>query len=606
MERTEPALVPEWLRCTGNLAGGGSSVQHTDVSISANSMRSRSSRSNNEKDSPRYLDRSSSSNSRRSSSSNGSAKHPYSSFSRSYRDKNRDREKEKSLPQDIWNNDPSDPLASILTSRVERSTMRHSQSLVSRKPGEPLPRAIEDSRMSANSVLQGANNLSSIQKAEFEKDFPSLGTEEKQGATGIRRVLSPGLSSAVRNLPTGNSVFLGGEKWTSALAEVPATLANSGMGHTPFQQTSVTFSNSSSGVCSTTGLNMAEALTQPAARVRATTQLPDKSQRLEELAIKQSRQLIPMTPSMTKPMVPSSADKLKQPKIALKTNEVTVASRGVHMQPHSSHIAYQSRAGQSRSDSASTSNGAKFLVLKPGRDSVTIGAKDASSPTGDANGKVANGQLAMASPTPASMSPSNSMVSALENRVAVLSLSSKSTLDKRSSQSLGQSRSEFFNLMRRKTSPCATIIHPDSGADVSSRSAETSGEKFEGDAAISPCVLENGNQVICNGDRHDIPQKIKSFPDVGDICLSGNGSIYPDEEEAAFLRSLGWEENGGEDEGLTEEEINAFYQEYMNRRPSLEACRSSRLKCSTPSGPHNPTSGFDSPDSSSSESEPEV
>ncbi|KAL0326256.1 UNVERIFIED_CONTAM: hypothetical protein Sradi_5194900 [Sesamum radiatum] len=605
MERTEPALVPEWLRCTGNLAGGGSSVQHTDVSISANSMRSRSSRSNNEKDSPRYLDRSSSSNSRRSSSSNGSAKHPYSSFSRSYRDKNRDREKEKSFSQDIWNNDSSDPLASVLTSRVERSTMRRSQSLVSRKPGEPLPRAVEDSRMSANSVLQGANNLSSIQKAEFEKDFPSLGTEEKQAATGIRRVLSPGLSSAVRNLPTGNSGFLGGEKWTSALAEVPATLANSGMGHTPFQQTGVTFSSSTSGVCSATGLNMAEALSQPAARVRATTQLPDKSQRLEELAIKQSRQLIPMTPSMTKPLVPSSADKLKQPKIALKTNEVTVASRGVHVQPHSSHLAYQSRAGQSRSDSASTSNGGKFLVLKPGRDSV-IGAKDASSPTGDANGKVANGQLATASLTPASMSPSNSMVSALENKVATLSLSSKSALDKRSYQSLAQSRSEFFNLMRRKTSPCATIIHSDSGAAVSSRSAETSGEKFEGDAATSPCVLENGNQVICNGDRHDIPEKIKSFPDVADICLSGNGSIYPDEEEAAFLRSLGWEENGGEDEGLTEEEINAFYQEYMNRRPSLEASQSSQLKCSTPSGPHSAISAFASPDSSSSESEPEV
>lgn len=32
-------------------------------------------------------------------------------------------------------------------------------------------------------------------------------------------------------------------------------------------------------------------------------QLPDKSQRLEELAIKQSRQLIPMTSSMPKPLV---------------------------------------------------------------------------------------------------------------------------------------------------------------------------------------------------------------------------------------------------------------------------------------------------------------
>lgn len=32
-------------------------------------------------------------------------------------------------------------------------------------------------------------------------------------------------------------------------------------------------------------------------------QIPDKSQRFEELAIKQSRQLIPVTPSMPKPLV---------------------------------------------------------------------------------------------------------------------------------------------------------------------------------------------------------------------------------------------------------------------------------------------------------------
>jgi hypothetical protein len=32
-----------------------------------------------------------------------------------------------------------------------------------------------------------------------------------------------------------------------------------------------------------------------------------------------------------------------------------------------------------------------------------------------------------------------------------------------------------------------------------------------------------------------------------------------EEEEAAFMRSLGWEENGEGDE-LTEEEINSFYQ----------------------------------------------
>lgn len=603
MERTEPALVPEWLRCTGNLAGGASSVQHTDVSISANSMRSRSSRSNNEKDSPRYLDRSSSSSSRRSSTSNGSAKHPYSSFSRSYRDKNRDREKDKSLSEDIWNNDSPDPLASILTSRVERSTMRRSQSLVSRKPGEPLPRAVEDSRMSANSVLQGANNLSSVQKAEFEKDFPSLGTEEKLDMTGIRRVLSPGLTSSVQSLPIGKSVFQGGEKWTSALAEVPAILADDGMDHSYFQQNVSRFPTSASGTSCTAGLNMAEALSQPPAQVRTASQLPDKIQRLEELAIKQSKQLIPVTPSMPKPS--GSGDKSKQPRIAVRNGEMIVASKGVNPQSHSPHLSNQSHIGQVRSDFPSSFQKGKFLVLKPGRENgITIVTKDAAVSTGDANCRVLNGQLPMAPLRTASMSLNNSMVPALGNKVGALSLSSRSTVDKRSSQSLARSRSEFFKLMRRKTTHNATTSHSDSSLAVSSPTAQISGEiNKEGHTPIRPRHLENGTQMICNGNGHDIPQNSHKSSDVGEDNSFVNGAICPDEEEAAFLRSLGWEENGGEDEGLTEEEINAFYQEYMNRQPSLEVCESPRPKCLASSVFQYAIPGIACSESSSSESE---
>lgn len=247
----------------------------SDVSSSAHSTRSRSFRSNNEKESSRFLQRSSSSNSRRSSGSNGSTKHPYSSFSRSHWDRNRDREKEKSISEDIWEHGSSDPLASILTSRVDRSALRRSQSLVSRKTGEPSPRRVDnkDSPLSGNGVLSRGSTINVIQKSVFEKDFPSLGTEDKQGVTGIRRVSSPGLSSAVQSLPMGSSGFLGGEKWTSALAEVPAAVANNGTCHSPVQQNNSTFSNSSSGVSSTAGLNMAEALSQPAARVHANPQV---------------------------------------------------------------------------------------------------------------------------------------------------------------------------------------------------------------------------------------------------------------------------------------------------------------------------------------------
>lgn len=239
--------------------------------------------------------------------------------------------------------------------------------------------------------------------------------------------------------------------------------------------------------------------------------------------------------------VPGSADKSKQPKIAVRTNEMTASPKAVHPPIHSSHLANQSCAGQTRSDS----HVGKFLVLKPGRESFIAGAKDVS----------------MASSTPTASNVNSFMVSTLENKSASLSLSSKSSLEKKSSQFLTQSRSEFFNLMR-KNSARGPVVRSDSSLDVLSPSAETSGGNFrEVNDTLNPCVLENGNQMICNGDRYEIAENIGN--------LSGDGgksmSVYPDEEEAAFLRSLGWEENGGEDEGLTEEEINAFYQEVSTR-----------------------------------------
>ncbi|XP_042041118.1 uncharacterized protein LOC121786534 isoform X2 [Salvia splendens] len=565
MERTEPALVPEWLRCTRNFSGGGASVHLSDASSSVHSTRSRPFRSNSEKESSHYLQRSSSSNSRRSSGINGSTKHPYSSFSRSHWDRNRDREKEKSISDDIWEHDP---LESILNSRVERNSLRRSQSLVSRKTGEPSPRRVDkkDSPISENGALSRGSNLNVIQKSVFEKDFPSLGTEDKQGVAGIRRASSPGLSSAVQSLPVGSSGFLG-------------------------------------------GLNMAEALSQPAARSHANPQLPDKGQRLEELAIKQSRQLIPVTPSMPKPLVPGAGDKLKQSKIALRTNDMTVAPKAVHSLPHSSHSANQSRAGQSRFDSANNPHVGKFLVLKPGCESIPVGQKDVCCATGNANGKVVkDGQVATGSCTAvAPISASNSMVSVLENKSAALSLGSRSSMEKKPTQSLAQSRSEFFNLMRRKSSVRAPAVHSDSSLDTLSPSAKTSVENYkEGYAATTtPCVLENGNQMVCNGDRYDITEKTRGcLPHVGDSSLSCHGYIYPDAEEAAFLRSLGWEENSGEDEGLTEEEINSFYQEYMKQKPSLEVCQSSQPKYPTASKLPNPISD-EVADSSSPESEAE-
>lgn len=237
--------------------------------------RNRTSKSIGDFDSPRsaFLDRSSSSNSRRNTS-NGSAKHAYSSFNRSHRDK--DREKDRDRYIDPWDRDYSDPLGSLFN-RAEKDSLRRSQSLVSRKQGEPLSKRVGSVNLKncGNSNLSNNGNgsvsgvvKSSIQKAVFEKDFPSLGTEERPD---IARVPSPGFTTAVQSLSL-NSSLVGGEGWTSALAEVPTVMGSTSSGSVSVQQSVVASSNSTTPTVMA-GLNMAEALQQAPLRTRATPQV---------------------------------------------------------------------------------------------------------------------------------------------------------------------------------------------------------------------------------------------------------------------------------------------------------------------------------------------
>ncbi|XVF64654.1 hypothetical protein PTKIN_Ptkin09bG0185200 [Pterospermum kingtungense] len=601
MERSEPALVPEWLRSTGSVTGGGNSAHHfasssphSDVPSLVHHGRHRNSRNISDFDSPRssFLDRTSSLNSRRSSS-NGSAKHAYSSFSRSHRDKDRERDKERSGFGEYWDRDSSDPLESILSGRVEKlgiSTGRveidrllRSRSMVSRKQGEPLPRKIAvDSRDSSNSndnngngLLSGVNIGSSIQKAVFEKDFPSLGTEERPAVPEIARVSSPVLISASQSLPVGNSALIGGEGWTSALAAVPSVVGSGSIGSLPAP---ITVSSSISGAPSVTaGLNMAEALVQAPSRTHTAPQLSIKTQRREELAIKQSRQLIPVTPSMPKGSVLSSVDKSKA-KPAVRTSEMNIAVKSGQQPPSLVHHGNQSpNSAHVKSDMPKTSG--KLLVLKPGWDNGVSSPtqKDVASPTTNANNRVATSQHAVAPVTSAAARNLNNLkLSAGERKAASLNPIAGFTVEKRPSLAQTQSRNDFFNLLKKKTSTNTSAGLSDLDSHILSSPTEKSEVTKEVDStSVTDHANENGIIATSNGDTC---QEAQRFSDDVENNMSSTAMVYPDEEEAAFLRSLGWEENSGEDEGLTEEEINAFYQEYMKLRPSLKVCRGMQPK----------------------------
>ncbi|KAE8701743.1 cell wall protein AWA1-like isoform X2 [Hibiscus syriacus] len=589
MEKNEPELVPEWLRSTGTVSGGrnsahlfASSSSHSDASSPVHPGRSRNSRSISDFDSPRlaFLDRASSLNSGRCSS-NGSSRYAYSSFCRSH--KGRERDKERLSFGDRWDFDSSDPLESILTSRVEKlggistsrveiNTFWRSNSMISRKNAEPLPqRTAVDSRDSGNSSNNNDHGLvsgdaigSSIHKAAFQKDFPSLGTEERQLVPEAARVSSLGLSSVSQCLSVGNSTLIDGEEWTSALAESPSVVGTSSSGSL---SAPLTISTSVSGAPSvTSGLNMEVALVQAPPRACTAPQLSINTQRREELAIKQSRLLIPVTPSMPKGSVLNSVDRSKA-KLALRTSEVNVALKGGQQHPSFIHNGNQSHSGHVKSDMHKASG--KLLVLKPGWENGVSSPtqKDTVSPTTITNSRVINSQYAIAHvSSAASRNSNNSKLSTVERKTAALNPIAGFTVEKRPSLAQTQSRNDFFNLLKKKTSSNSSADLSDSDPRISSSPTEKSEvTKVVVVASVTAHANEHGIAAATNGDVCQEPQR-SSNDDEKDFM------VYPNEEEAAFLRSLGWEENSAEDEGLTEEEINSFYQEYMKLRPSMKLC----------------------------------
>ncbi|KAF6145521.1 hypothetical protein GIB67_004516 [Kingdonia uniflora] len=577
MERTEPTLVPEWLKGTGSSTGSASSSSHSDDRGVTLPVRNRSSVSIGGYDNgPRssVSDRISSSYFRRSSSSNSSMVHDrdssysrsYSSFGRNHRDRDRDRTnnnlefrgKERSVLEDHRNYFDTD----ILSSRIEKEMLRRSQSMKSGKLGEVWPRRSVTDSNSVNSNHNnnngaGLRNITIIRKNAFDKDFPSLGAEEKD--------MSSGVSTAVQGLPMGSSPMIGGNGWTSALVEAPVTVGSNSTGHQSSQQTAPPIFSSSTPSTSY-GRNMAETLAQIPAQARTIPQAFAETQRLKDLEIKKSRQLIPMTPSTPKNSVLNS-EKQKL-KAASRSDVSSLANKAVQQQlPSSLPLNLSQRVGQ-------PAHGGKILVLKPVRENgISPATKDTLNlPVA---GKIAK------DPVSTNKSPLNSQVAVATQT---------SSMEKKPTTSQAQSRSDFFNLMRKKTS---TNI---SSAATEKKSCEMVSNEVV-PAPVNPqCCNAPTSSPHCSDSPpsthcSDAPPSSSdwSVEDVRDIATNGNSGeakfqklnkneenlsvtsdyiLYPYEEEVTFLRSLGWDENSGEG-GLTEEEINAFYKEVAN--PNLSA-----------------------------------
>ncbi|KAH6768867.1 hypothetical protein C2S51_014203 [Perilla frutescens var. frutescens] len=589
MERSEPTLVPEWLKNAGS-SPVGSSASHSDDHPASRAARNKSVNSNgHDFGRSSSSERTTSSYFRRSSSSNSSGNfRSYTSFGRSQRDRDREKDAYDSHDQDNSlsggrrHRNFSDPLGDTSLGKFERDGLRRSQSMISGKRGDAWPKKVAVDSGSAilktsNGLLTKGSPVSGASKATFETDFPSLGVDERAVISEIGRVPSPGVSTAIQNLPIGTSASLGGEKWTSALAEVPMLVGSNGTASLSMLQ-ATSSSSASAALGSTTSLNMAEAVAQGPSRVQAIPQLSVGVQRLEELAIKQSRLLIPVTPTMQKTMVLNSSDKQKS-KVGSQQHSIS-SSLPVNHSP---------RGGPVKGDVSKASNVGKLHVLKPVREKngVSPVAKDSSSPT--------SGSSFAASPfvsgSATTKAPPNS---AIPDRKPVLTL-----LEKRPT-SQARSRNDFFNLVRKKsmgnpasadsaTANASSFLNTGSATSpsISDKHAEMevmpdTTQPVEVPLSVSLNIdrlSEEKAGSTCNGDTYDAQKCVsngKKHPNFDPIIPVG--------EEAVLLRSMGWEENYDEG-GLTQEEISAFFRDLtkmINSKPSPRILQLVQLKFLTP------------------------
>lgn len=234
------------------------------------------------------------------------------------------------------------------------------------------------------------------------------------------------------------------------------------------------------------------------------------------------------------------------------------------MQVFSSDKQKNKLSGPVKGDVLKASNVGKLQVLKSVREKngTAPATKDNSlSPTGGS--KVVSSSLAppsVSGPT-ATRGLVNSPVH--ERKPAFTVLEKRPT-------SQAQSRNEFFNSVRKKSMGNSSSIADSPTPNSPSATSPSSSDKAEMEVNASQArdtslgfslggdqLSEIRGDPIENGDAFNVEKHVSNGNKHPSLDLS-----ISEEEEAAFLRSMGWEENAeGDEGGLTEEEINAFFKD---------------------------------------------
>lgn len=219
-------------------------------------------------------------------------------------------------------------------------------------------------------------------------------------------------------------------------------------------------------------------------------------------------------------------------------------------QPPSQVVNHAVRLPGTKSDILKTSQTGNFLVLNREKNGISPTAKDGPSPAISSRAITSLGSVSSAS-SPHSNSSANSKLKA--NGVG----------GEKKPQSQAKDRNHFFNSLRKQAELKNGVPHHPSESNCGSSSSSSlsasamsnlmmkSDEQVTGDSAISAC---QGKEIL-GAYNSGIRSSIAENGSMGDE--EPETFVAPDEEEKAFLKSLGWNENAGEG-ALTAEEIESF------------------------------------------------
>ncbi|KAG0558220.1 hypothetical protein KC19_10G013000 [Ceratodon purpureus] len=479
---------------------------------------------------------------------------------------------------------------------------------------------------------------SSMQKAAFERNFPSLGAQERGAAIsgmhsslGNLVVSSPrpswqgpsthrmdGIRSAASSpgLPTGGNPGSGlpsatpggvsGEGWSSALAEAPTTVNGTQVSPVASPGTVITPPTSSLANISLTGNStnppkMVEALAQHPPRVRTPPMYSAEKERLEERALMQSRQLIPMIPKTLGPVprdkkVVRAVDVVAPPS-TMKARQAIGSSQGLsspYRPPASRPEALKLGQGTGKILSRKAPIKEVVPVLSPSPVTLKPDASPLVStgvgPPGLGLGTTAVGVLNSAPrkqkqlldrralPIPPVLVPGDA--AGIRPKDASLSGSD----ERRASVPTQTNRVDFFNALRRKAGLGGTpnivdkldVAPPKSndivnGDEVGNALAEERANHLLEDVGEEHPIVDSYPSE--NGDRHENDTTLDAEEPVSHVELFGNeskengemmeGTTYDQlfEDDITFMISLGWSKARVEEtDALTQDEIDAFFQ----------------------------------------------